>query len=171
MRLPKDGRYCQAGWDWIPEERAARRPGCDRLRRRAISCSLRQTAGGKPSVAGGLGVTRVGAVNDGRRLVNESCVANIGQTKVGWATGVLSGGAPVAAFVAGSLSVRHPINGDARYSEVRPDRLADGLGIRRLKVSSGIDSKADAAYAQDPSCAIESTWKSGTVVLPPACVS
>ena len=81
------------------------------------------------------------------------------------------GGAPVAAFVAGSLSVRHPINGDARYSEVRPDRLADGLGIRRLKVSSGIDSKADAAYAQDPSCAIESTWKSGTVVLPPACVS
>ena len=25
--LPKDGRYWQAGWDWIAAERAARRPG------------------------------------------------------------------------------------------------------------------------------------------------
>ena len=25
--LPKDGAYWQAGWDWIVEERAARRPG------------------------------------------------------------------------------------------------------------------------------------------------
>ena len=25
--LPKDGAYWQAGWDWIAEERAARRPG------------------------------------------------------------------------------------------------------------------------------------------------
>ena len=27
--LPKDGAYWQAGWDWIAEERAARRPGCE----------------------------------------------------------------------------------------------------------------------------------------------
>ena len=25
--MPKDGEYWQAGWDWIAEERAARRPG------------------------------------------------------------------------------------------------------------------------------------------------
>ena len=25
--LPKDGAYWNAGWDWIAEERAARRPG------------------------------------------------------------------------------------------------------------------------------------------------
>ena len=25
--LPNDGAYWQAGWDWIAEERAARRPG------------------------------------------------------------------------------------------------------------------------------------------------
>ena len=25
--LPKDGRYWQAGWDWIGAERAVRRPG------------------------------------------------------------------------------------------------------------------------------------------------
>ena len=25
--LPKDGAYWQAGWTWIAEERAARRPG------------------------------------------------------------------------------------------------------------------------------------------------
>jgi hypothetical protein len=27
LGLPKDGRYWQAGWDWIAAERAARRPG------------------------------------------------------------------------------------------------------------------------------------------------
>ena len=27
LQLPKDGRYWQAGWDWIAEERAARRQG------------------------------------------------------------------------------------------------------------------------------------------------
>ena len=26
-RLPRDGRYWQAGWNWIAEQRAARRPG------------------------------------------------------------------------------------------------------------------------------------------------
>ncbi len=33
------------------------------------------------------------------------------------------GGAPVAAFLAGSLPVRHPIDGDV-YPVVGPDRLA-----------------------------------------------
>ena len=27
LGLPKDGGYWQAGWDWIAEERAGRRPG------------------------------------------------------------------------------------------------------------------------------------------------